>query len=214
MLVDQQLEHYLLETLDPKAEWEKELEDYAKANHIPIMEPLGINFLQQMVRLKKPKRILEIGTAIGYSALQMATAYPKASIVTIERDQIRYDEAVKNIRKLDKQEDITVLFGDALEITNQVEQYGPYDLLFIDAAKGQYQRFFEMYNQFLTEDGLIISDNVLFKGLVADTSQAANDRINKLAKKIGHYNEWLINHPTYKTTIIPLGDGIAVSVKR
>ncbi|WP_226036985.1 O-methyltransferase [Aquibacillus saliphilus] len=211
--MDKRLEQYLIDTIDTKPEWVNELEEYALKNNVPIMEPLGIDFLMQLIRLKKPNKILEIGTAIGYSALRMVEAFPETSIVTIERDKNRYEEALSNIKKIDKKNKITVIFGDALEETNRIKEQAPYDLLFIDAAKGQYQRFFELYSKYLTEDAVIISDNVLFKGLVTDSS-IENERSNSIAKKVYKYNEWLINHPSYTTSIIPIGDGVAISVKR
>nr|WP_204497390.1 O-methyltransferase [Aquibacillus albus] len=204
---------YLTRMLPSSDEWVSKLENYAYTHGVPIMEPLGINFLMQLVRLQKPTNILEIGTAIGYSSLRMLEACPSASIVTVERDENRYMEAVNNIKDLNKQKNIHVIHGDALEVVDLVVEKGPYDLLFIDAAKGQYQRFFEMYSKHLTEDAVIISDNVLFKGLVADQS-LENERLSKIARKINSYNEWLVNHPDYRTTIVPIGDGVAISVKR
>lgn len=208
-----QIEDYLTELLEPKQHWVLELEDYAEENKVPIMEPLGMDFLMQLLRVKRPKKILEIGTAIGYSALRMVEAYPETSIVTIERDESRYREAVKNIEKIDKENKIHVMFGDALEMTSKIKAEGPFDLLFIDAAKGQYQRFFELYSPYLTDDAIIVSDNVLFRGLVADNT-LGNERLEKIAKKLRTYNEWLINHPTFKTMIVPVGDGIAITTKR
>ncbi|SDK52351.1 O-methyltransferase [Sediminibacillus albus] len=211
--MDEHLEQYLTGTLPANQEWVDKLEHYAQQHQIPIMEPLGIHFLMQLIRMKKPAKILEIGTAIGYSALRMLEAYPKAKVVTIERDEKRYREAVKNITALNKQNNIELIFGDALEEEEKIKSEGPYDLLFIDAAKGQYRRFFELYSEYLSEDGVVISDNVLFKGLVANQPEN-KDRTNKIATKIRSYNEWLVEHPNYQTTIIPIGDGIALTVRR
>ncbi|MDC3415610.1 O-methyltransferase [Aquibacillus salsiterrae] len=210
--MDDQLHAYLMQTRGTNKTWVARLEKYAADNQVPIMEPLAVDFLMQLIRIKKPKRILEIGTAIGYSALQMVEAYENTSIVTIERDEIRYKEAINNINELNKQNQITVLFGDALNLSEQVKAMGPFDLLFIDAAKGQYQHFFDMYTKFLTDDALIVSDNVLFKGLVFDES-TDNKRLKKIAAKVRQYNDWLVDHPSYKTTIVPIGDGVAISVK-
>ncbi|MCT2537645.1 O-methyltransferase [Aquibacillus koreensis] len=212
-LVDHELERYLTDHLDPNDEKVQQLENYAKENRVPIMEPLGIDFLMQMVRLKQPNNILEIGTAIGYSALRMLEANPSARIVTIERDEIRYNEAVRNVQAWGKQQQMDLLFGDALEMENEAKLKGPYDLLFIDAAKGQYKRFFEIYSQYLTDDALIISDNVLFKGMVVSQTNEKN-RLNNVAKKLRSFNDWLMELPEYKTTIVPIGDGIAITVKR
>lgn len=213
MEMDNKLDQYLLNTLDPKEKWVKELETKAKNDHIPIMEPLGIDFLMQIIRMYRPTRILEIGTAIGYSALRMLEAYSACKIVSIERDKERFQQAVSAINSLGKQENIEVILGDALEKAEMIEKKGPYDMVFIDAAKGQYQRFFEIYSEYLTKNGMIITDNVLFKGYVAEEYNE-NKKYTGIAKKIHKYNEWLVNHPNYKTTIVPIGDGIALSVKR
>ncbi|WP_222599208.1 O-methyltransferase [Aquibacillus kalidii] len=211
--MDNTIDHYLLDIRNNSPEWAQQLEKYARENHVPIMEPLGIDFLMQIIRINKPSRILEIGTAIGYSALRMLEASPTSHIVSVERDEPRFQEAVQNIKKMDKDQNIDVLFGDALDITNEIKEKGPYDLLFIDAAKGQYQRFFELYSTMLTSDAVIISDNVLFKGLVANPN-SDKERLNKIANKITTYNKWLMEHPQYVTTIVPIGDGIAISIKR
>ncbi|UFT97864.1 O-methyltransferase [Radiobacillus kanasensis] len=211
--MEERLEDYLLSTLDDKKPWVSEMEQYAKEHHVPIMEPLGIELLQQLIRIKRPKKILEIGTAIGYSALRMLEAYPQANIYTIERDEERFHVAQEYIHSQEVEDKISLIFGDALETTSLVKENGPFDLLFIDAAKGQYQVFFEQYSPLLSEDGMVISDNVLFKGLVANQS-GDNKRLDQIAQKIKRYNEYLVNHPRYKTTILPVGDGVAISVKR
>ncbi|WP_117169151.1 O-methyltransferase [Paraliobacillus sediminis] len=211
--MDYDTEQYLSSLLEPKTDWVKKLEIYASDNHVPIMEPMGIAFLKQIIRMKKPSKILEIGTAIGYSALQMASAYPSTTIVTIERDLPRYQEAIGNISNYSDTRTIDLVYGDALEISGEIEEKGKFDLLFIDAAKGQYQRFFELYAPFLNQDGIIISDNVLFKGMVASES-SQNKRQQRIATKIRSYNEWLVNMPTYHTTIVPIGDGIAITTKK
>jgi predicted O-methyltransferase YrrM len=103
--------------------------------------------------------------------------------------------------------------GDALEIEDQVKKHAPFDAIFIDAAKGQYKRFFEIYANYLSEDGIIITDNVLFKGLVSEPN-IENKRIRSLVKKINEFNTWLMSHPHYYTVILPVGDGVAISKKR
>ncbi|UOQ46300.1 O-methyltransferase [Halobacillus salinarum] len=190
----------------------KRMEEYAEENRIPIMEPLGIDFLMQMVRLKQPERILEIGTAIGYSALRMLEAYPKSQIVSVERDSVRFKEAQANIAKLGAEPNIHLIQGDALDVVPEVEEKGPFDLLFIDAAKGKYEEFFHLYAPFVSDDGMILSDNVLFKGYVANREQAP-ERLGKIAAKIDEFNQRLIRHPDYNTTIVPVGDGVAVTIK-
>ncbi|WP_085508949.1 O-methyltransferase [Thalassobacillus devorans] len=205
-------EEYLESLLPPSPSWVKEMEKFANDNQVPIMEPLGIQYLMQLVRVTRPKRILEIGAAIGYSALRMLEAHPMAEIVTIERDPDRFSQAETNLEKLDKDNHIDLIYGDALELQEQIAQKGPYDVLFIDAAKGQYKKFFESYAPMVTEKGIIVSDNVLFKGYVAGRDD--NPRMQRIGNKIKKYTEWLIEHPDYHTSIIPIGDGIALTVKR
>ncbi|MTH52520.1 methyltransferase domain-containing protein [Bacillus mangrovi] len=193
----------------------EEMETYAREHGVPIMEPAGMEVLLQFLRIHAPKRILEIGAAIGYSAIRMAEAVPQAAVVTIERDQDRYSEAVKRIEHHGLSGRISVHFGDALELADAVSKEGPYDALFIDAAKGQYQRFFELYEPMLSEDGIIITDNILFKGLVAEEQEnIESKRIRTLVRKIAGYNSWLMEHEGYDTCMIPAGDGIAVSKKK
>ncbi|WP_111645871.1 O-methyltransferase [Paranoxybacillus vitaminiphilus] len=204
-----------LEALIPKREREiEEIEQYAKEHNVPIMELVGIEAMLQILKLVQPAKILEIGTAIGYSAIRMAKALPNANIVTLERDKERYERALFYIEKTNTAKQIHVLFGDALHLYEEVADYGPFDAMFIDAAKGQYLRFFEMYEPLLSKNGIIITDNVLFKGLVARAEQIETKRLRNLVKKICAYNEWLMDHPRYDTVILPVGDGMAISKKR
>ncbi|MFQ3542684.1 O-methyltransferase [Halobacillus rhizosphaerae] len=204
--------NYLESLVSKSAPDVHQMEKYAEENGVPIMEPLGIHFLMQMVRIKQPKRILEVGTAIGYSALRMLEAYPDCHIVSIERDEVRYKEALENVKKFGDEGKIQIILGDALEVQQQVKKEGPYDLLFIDAAKGKYEEFFKLYSPLVTENGLIISDNVLFKGYVAAPDQASA-RMAKLAGKIRNFNQKLMEHPDFSTTIVPIGDGVALTVR-
>ncbi|WP_456273940.1 O-methyltransferase [Bacillus sp. AK031] len=190
-----------------------EMEEFAHKENVPIMELPGIETLLQVLRIQKPARILEIGTAIGYSALRMTEALPGAEIVTLERDEQRYNQALEFVSRSSQKDQVTILFGDALELEKEVEEKGPYDAIFIDAAKGQYKKFFDLYTPFLSNEGVIYSDNVLFKGMVAEET-VENKRIRQMVKKIKEYNDWLMDHPDYLTVIIPVGDGLAVSKRK
>lgn len=206
--------HAYIEGLIPnRQDLFNEMEMLAKENHIPIMELAGIEAMLQILRIQKPKQILEVGTAIGYSALRMADALSECKIVTIERDEERLGLAEKYIQRAGKERQIHIIRGDALEVESEVKDHAPYDAIFIDAAKGQYKRFFELYAQYLSEDGIIVTDNVLFKGLVCE-KEIENKRIRNLVKKIDEFNHWLSNHPDYQTIILPVGDGVAISKKR
>lgn len=205
---------YLYKNIPERSEFFQSLEEYALANRVPIMEPDSMNFLTQLVRIKQPKHILELGTAIGYSALRMLEANPMATITTIERNEEMYQVATDNIQKEDKLSQINVLFGDAIEAVQQlVHEQKRFDFIFIDAAKGQYKRFFMEVESLLNDHGIIVCDNILFKGYVADETKDENVRVQKLATKLRVFNDWLVQQPDYHTSIIPIGDGLSISVK-
>lgn len=212
-LLSSKITNYLEDLFPKRDEIIEEIEHYAKENNVPIMELVGIETMLQILRISEPKQILEIGTAIGYSAIRMAQALPNTKIVTIERDQERYEKALENIERTGTGSQIEVIFGDALEAAEKVKKHGEFDCIFIDAAKGQYRHFFDIYEKCLSKDGLIVTDNVLFKGLVAE-EQIESKRIRNLVTKIKSYNEWLLAHPDYLTTILPVGDGVALSKRR
>jgi predicted O-methyltransferase YrrM len=211
-MIDEKLLDYLHKKLPERSSLFQEMEQYAKEENVPIMDAYSMETVLQLLRMFQPKRILELGTAIGYSASRMA-AVVQAIIVTIERDEERYKVAEEYFNKQEIQERIHLLKGDAFDLVEEAKKYGPYDCLFIDAAKGQYKRFFESFTPFLSETSMIITDNVLFKGYVYE-DDIENKRLQKLGKKIDGFNDWLINHPDYNTIILPVGDGIAISIKK
>lgn len=211
--MDDKIHHYIENLIPERPALFAEMEAFAAANHVPIMELVGIEGFLQLLRIQRPKRILEIGTAIGYSAMRMAEALPEAEIITLERDKERYDQARGYTGRFEGGDRIHILYGDALDIVSEAGAYGPFDAIFIDAAKGQYTKFFEGYSPFLTSSGVVYTDNVLFKGLVAE-EEIEGKRARNLVRKISGYNEWLMSHSGYYTSIIPVGDGLAVSIKR
>ncbi|KZN98749.1 O-methyltransferase [Pseudobacillus badius] len=212
-MMENRIDHYIESLIKTREPLFAEMEAFAREHRVPIMEPAGIEALLQIMRIQQPKRILEIGTAIGYSALRMAAALPDAEVVSIERDEQRYRQAMSYIGRSEYGSRVEVLFGDALELVDKAGEKGPYDAIFIDAAKGQYTKFFERYSACLTAEGTVYTDNVLFKGYVAGVP-AESKRIINLVKKIQSYNEWLMNHPDFDTALFPVGDGLAVSRKR
>ncbi|OYD58313.1 SAM-dependent methyltransferase [Fictibacillus aquaticus] len=178
------------------------------------MDLVGIESLLQLLRIKQPKRILEVGTAIGYSAIRMASSLPGTNIVTIEKDEERYHIASKNIEKAGLEGRITALFGDANELHDDVKHHGPFDVIFIDAAKGQYQKFFDAYTAMLASNGMVITDNVMFRGYVVDQTGIESRRRRALVRKIRAFNEYIMNHSDYDSALLPIGDGILVSIKK
>jgi predicted O-methyltransferase YrrM len=211
--MNDEIQQYISLLIPKRSDIFQRMEKDAEENNVPIMEATGMEALLQVLRIGQPRSILEVGTAIGYSALRMADAVPNSRIVTIERDEERYRKAEKYIEMAGKKEQIHLIKGDALEVEDIIKDLGPYDAIFIDAAKGQYKRFFEIYSNYLSDNGLIITDNVLFKGLVCEP-QIENRRVRSLVKKINDFNEWIMSHPEYDTVIVPVGDGVAISKKR
>ncbi len=208
------IQEYLNQILPEQALWEKELIAYAKDNHVPIIEPISMNFITNLIKLVKPKNILEVGTAIGYSALSMHHAYPEAKITTLERDPEMILKAKENIANYSLNNHINLISEDALiSLPKLINQKETYDFIFIDAAKGQYKNFFEYAMKLQNNSGVILTDNVLFKGYVTG-KLTDHKRFQKLGEKINTYNRWLMENEKYDTSIIPVGDGIAFSIKK
>ena len=186
-----------------------DIEEYARVNNIPIMQKDGIEFLCNYIKDNNITNILEIGTAIGYSAIKMCLVSDNVKVTTIERDIERYNIAIENIDKFDLNDRINVILGDALDI-NLADKF---DLIFIDAAKSQYIKFFEKFEVNLNDKGVIVSDNLSFHGLVEDPSKTHNRNTKQLVGKIKKYIDYLKNNNKYTTTFYSLGDGVAISVK-
>lgn len=183
------------------------LEIYAKENNVPIIQKEGLNFLIEYIKQNNVKTILEIGTAIGYSSINMALVSDDIQITTIERNEKMYKQAIKNIKDFNLENRINVIYGDALDTVVQ----GKYDLIFIDAAKAQYIKFFEKYKQNLQMSGTIITDNLNFHGLALHPEEIHSKNLKALVRKINNYKDFLINNKEFQTVFYEIGDGIAVS---
>ena len=188
----------------------KELEEYAKINNIPIMQKDGILYLINYIKENNIKNILEIGSAIGYSSIMMASINSDIRITTIERDKDRYDLAVFNIKKYNLDKQINIIYGDAVD----TDITGMYDLIFIDAAKGKNIFFFEKYKNNLVKGGTIITDNLSFHGLVEDNSLIRTKNQKGIVNKIKDFISFLDNNEEFATEYIPVGDKIAISKRR
>lgn len=186
------------------------IEKYAKENHVPIMLPDGIEFLCNYIKENNIKSILEIGTAIGYSAIKMALVDKDIKITTIERDEERYKLALENIKKFKLDNRIKVILGDALNTSIEEK----FDLIFIDASKGGSIRFFEKYKNNLKISGSIITDNLSFHGLVEDESLAITKNQKGLVKRIKKFIDFLDNNQEYTTKYINVGDKISISRRK
>lgn len=188
------------------AEKEKEW----RAAGLPIAEPEVGDLIEIMCRLKQPSKILEIGACVCFSALLMSQTVPDAEITTIERNPVMIKDAKENLEYFDKNKKITLLEGDAAKILPDLS--GPYDLIFLDAAKGQYPTYFPEIKRLLSSGGIFISDNVLFNGYVA---KGAPDRHrNKtIVVRLDEYLKMLEADTDFKTVLLPISDGVTLSIK-
>lgn len=187
----------------------EEIEAYAKEHKVPIMLPDGISYLEQYIKEHHVKKILEIGTAIGYSAIRMASVSEDIEIITIERDEERYLKAIENIKISGYQNRIHVNLCDAMDF--EIEEQ--FDLIFIDAAKSGYIKFFEKFDRNLKQGGTIISDNLNFHGFTKMETRIESKNLRQMVNKIRNYIQFLENNKNYQTTFLEIGDGIGVSVK-
>lgn len=190
----------------------QEMKDYAKENDVPIIQDEGLAFLESIVAVKRPKRILEIGSAIGYSASRMSMVCG-SEVVTIERDPKMYEEACKNINRLGLANKVRIIFKDALDALEDVGEE-KFDMIFIDAAKGQYTNFFNLYAPLLSDDGVIVTDNMLFHGLVLSDDEIKSRSLRGLVRKLRNYHNFLLDNKDYKTSIFNIGDGMSITTKK
>lgn len=186
------------------------MEKYASENKIPIITNEGISFISEYIEKNNIQNILEIGSAIGYSAIKMALVNENITVTTIERDEARYRLAVDNIKTANLENRINLIYGDALN----TDVTGEYDLIFIDAAKAQYTKFFLKYSPLLSKNGVIITDNLKFHGFVENPELTNNRNTKQLARKIKTFITWLKENDEYETEILDIGDGIAISKRK
>lgn len=190
----------------------KELEEYAKENSVPIIHKEVANFLDVMINIKKPKKILELGTAIGYSSIFMNLSSKGESLITtIERDDKMIEIAQNNIEKYGFKDKINIIQGDCLEVLKNLED--KYDLIFMDAGKGHYNEFLSYCLKLLNKEGIIIADNVLFRGMVANDDLVIRRKIT-IVKRMRKYMNMISDKDNFITSVIPMGDGIAITKRR
>jgi len=186
-----------------------DMEEYAKEHNVPIMEKEGIAFLMKYIKANNIKNVLEIGSAIGYSAILMASSTLDVKVTTIERDETNYLECLKNVKKCEFENKVNVVFQDALEVN--LAEGTQYDLIFIDAAKGQYKKFFEKFKYFLAPNGTIITDNLKFHGYVGKSDKIESKNLRQLVSKIEGYIDFLKTNEEFETKFYDVGDGVSVS---
>lgn len=190
-----------------------ELEKEAKETNVPIIRTETQSLLRTLIASARPGRILEVGTAIGFSALCMSEYAPEGCrITTIEKYEKRIPIARENFRRFGKEERIRLLEGDAADILKGLKE--PYDFIFMDAAKGQYLSFLPEVLRLLTPGGLLVSDNVLQDGDILESRYAVCRRDRTIHTRMREYLYEIKHHPELVTSILPVGDGVAVSVKR
>lgn len=199
-----------IEEINPEPTGElKRLEEEALEKDIPIITPEIGEFLSLLIDIHQPERILELGTATGYSTAWLAQDND-CEIVTIELKEREAKVARKNFKELELEDRVELLVGDAVEVMDELEE--KFDFIFIDAAKGQYVEFLKQSLKTVKEGGLIVADNILFKGMIAN-DDLMHPRYDTLTYRIREYIDEVMNHPELKSSILPLGDGLAISMK-
>lgn len=216
MIVEPRLVEYLnsLETELP--EHLAKLEEYALLHEVPIIRKEAQSFLKFFMELKKPEKILEVGTAIGFSASFMSEYMPEnCTITTIEKVPMRIVEAEKNLAALKRSKDVTLLTGDAMDVLKQLsEEKHTYDFIFMDAAKGQYMNFLPYLLPMLSPGALFITDNVLQEGSIIESKYSITRRDRTIHMRMREYLYELKHNEELTTSIVPVGDGMALCVKR
>ena len=213
MIIDPRMATFI-DSMDPgNPSYLDELEKEALAEDIPIIRKPLQSFFRFLLALEKPQRILEVGTAVGFSALLMSEYAPKdCQITTIEKYEKRIPVAKENFRKAGKENQITLLEGDATDILKSLEE--PYDLIFMDAAKGQYLAFLPDVLRLLKTGGILLSDNVLQDGDVIESRFALDHRKRTTHARMREYLYELKHRPDLETVILPVGDGITLTLKK
>jgi len=197
-----------LTNMDPRL---SKIEKEAQKRNIPIVSKEVSRLLTILSMLKKPKRILEIGTAVGFSALSMHIGFPEAKIVTIEMDFDMVMEAKKNIKEFGAQDKIVVIGGEAEEVLEAIEE--EFDMIFFDAAKAQYIDYFNLTREKMAKNCLLVCDNVLFKGMVVERKYLKR-RMITIAKRMNKFIKMIEDDPDFIMTLLPISDGVLIAVKK
>ena len=213
MIVDERIITFINSMDTENSEILETIEQEALAADVPIIRREMQSFLEVLLLMKKPMRVLEVGTAVGFSALLMSEYAPgDCHITTIEKYEKRIPIAKENFRKAGREDRITLLEGDATEILRELE--GTYDVIFMDAAKGQYIHFLPDILRLLPPGGLLISDNVLQDGDIIESRFAVTRRNRTIHARMREYLYELKHHPELETVILPVGDGVTLSTKK
>ena len=213
MIVDERMVTYIRSLEVPESAVIEAIEQEALRDRVPIIRKEMQSFLKVLLMIKRPMRILEVGAAVGFSSILMSEYMPEGGhITTIENYDKRIPIARANFKRAGKEEQIDLIEGDALEVMHGLE--GPYDLIFVDAAKGQYIHYLPEVMRLLGTEGVLVSDNVLQEGDLIESRFAVERRNRTIHSRMREYLYELKHHDQLQTSIIPLGDGVALSVKR
>lgn len=213
MIVDERMTSFINSYASPNSEMLDSLERFSIETNVPIIRKEMQSLIKFLLATKQPRNVLEVGTAIGFSAVLMAENLPKTShITTIEKYEKRIPVAKENFKKFGVEDRITFLEGDATEILKTLE--GPYDLIFMDAAKGQYINFFPDIRRLLSSGGILLSDNVMQDGDILESKFAVERRNRTIYKRMRDYLYELTHDEELTTVILPIGDGVTISTKR
>lgn len=213
MIVDERMVTYIRSLEVPESAVIEAIEQEALRDRVPIIRKEMQSFLKVLLMIKRPMRILEVGAAVGFSSILMSEYMPEGGhITTIENYDKRIPIARANFKRAGKEEQIDLIEGDALEVMRGLER--PYDLIFVDAAKGQYIHYLPEVMRLLGTDGVLVSDNVLQEGDIIESRFAVERRNRTIHSRMREYLYELKHHDQLQTSIIPLGDGVALSVKR
>ena len=214
MIVEERIVSYINSLEKENSPVLEEIEKEARKDGVPIIRKEMESFLRVMLSIKKPMRILELGTAVGYSAILMSEYIDeKGQIITIENYDKRIPIAKENIKKAGRENVIKLLEGDAMDIMPTLES-DQFDFVFMDAAKAQYIHFLPEVLRLMKKDGVLITDNVLQEGDLIQSKYVVRRRDRTIHKRMREYLEVVKNHPQLETTIVPIGDGITMSVKK
>lgn len=213
MLIDNDVQNYISSLLPARTGILEKIESESKERHIPIVEPEVAQFLRFLITVKNPSRIVEIGTGTGYSTISMAKALkPSAMIETIELNPIRYQEAIENIKVAGYANQVRLHHGHVFDLLPHIE--GEFEFVFMDAAKGQYLELFNMIFPRLKVGGIIVAEDIFYEKLVVLDREDIRKRNRTMSRRLRTYLDLVVNHPQLETTLVPLGDGLAVSCKK
>lgn len=211
-IVNIDVEEYIQSTLKPLEGFLKEISEYAKKNNIPVAKLETIRALEVIFNLKKPKAVLELGCAIGFTSIFFAGYLDKSGYIdTVENDSDMVKIAKSNIKEVGFEKTINIIYAEAYDYLVNIDK--KYDIIFIDAAKGQYEKYFDICSNLLNEKGVIIADNVLYRGMVAKKDKIPH-RQATLVERLRSFLDKLTKDERFDTSILSIADGLSISVKK